>query len=133
VTRIDLPDGPVYSLTPSGLGIVGMWQEIDRAVDRFGRVDLTAVARMGMQQHLGVQDAVTQEALRQQAAWPVDDSIRDWAVSALSNAYARGALTKDQFDERTYGALTATSMGARRLAGRGIFVLPPLVTSPSPA
>jgi hypothetical protein len=125
VTRLDLAGTPVYQLTPKGLEVVGVAQGVESAVDERGHVDLGAAARMVMEQYQAAKDVAAEDAVREQSAWPADDATRDRVSAALNDAFARGALTKEQLDERTNRALTATTMGEVRGAGEGVIDLPP--------
>jgi hypothetical protein len=137
VTRLDLAGTPIYQLTPKGLEVVGVAQGVESAVDDHGHVDLGAAARMVMEQYQAAKHVATEEAVHDQASWPTDDATRDRVSEALDDAFARGALTKDQLDERTDRALTATTMGEVRAAGEGVIDLPPApptdVAAPRPA
>lgn len=124
-SRLDLPAGPSYSLTPKGLETVGIAQGVDAAVSPRGRVDLGAASRLVMEQYDAAREVATEDAERDQAGLAADDRARDQVTSALNDAYARGALTKDQLDERTGSALTATTMGELRAAAEGVLDLPP--------
>jgi hypothetical protein len=127
VTRLDLAGTPSYSLTPKGLQAVGVYQGVQGAVDGDGHVDLGAATRMVMEQYDAARDVVAGDALREQAGWPADDAARDRVSAALNDAFARGALTKEQLDDRTNRALTATTMGQLRAAGDGVLELPPVL------
>jgi hypothetical protein len=127
VIRHDLAEPAAYSLTAKGLEGLGIYQSVQGAVDGVGRVDLGAATRMLMEQYDAAREDATTNALRQQAGWPVADVSRDRVSAALNDAYARGALTKDQLDERTDRALSATSMGDLREAGEGVIELPPVL------
>jgi Domain of unknown function (DUF1707) len=124
VSRLDLAGTPVYQLTPKGLEVVGVAQGVESAVDDRGHVDLGAAARMVMEQYQAAKDVAAEDTVRDQAAWPADDATRDRVSAALNDAFARGALTKEQLDERTNRALTATTMGEVRAAGEGVIELP---------
>jgi hypothetical protein len=125
VSKLDLPAGPSYSLTPKGLEIVGLAQGVDAAVSPGGRVDLGAASRLVMQQYDAAREVAVENAERDQAGLVADDRARDQVTAALNDAYARGALTKDQLDERTGNALTATTLGELRAAAEGVVDLPP--------
>jgi hypothetical protein len=126
VTRLDLAGSPSYSLTPQGLEAVGVYQGVQAAVDDAGHVDFGAATRMVMTQYDAARDVAAEDALRDQAAWPVDDATRERVSAALNDAYARGALTKDQLDERTTRTLAASTMGELRAAADGVVELPPV-------
>ncbi|HEY3529392.1 MAG TPA: DUF1707 domain-containing protein [Nocardioides sp.] len=125
VTRLDLAGAPSYSLTATGLEAVGVYQGVQGAVDGAGHVDLGAATRMLMEQYAAARDVAADDALREQAGWPADDAARDRVSAALNDAYARGALTKEQLDDRTSRALAAATMGELRAAGEGVIELPP--------
>jgi hypothetical protein len=125
VTRLDLPEGDSYSLTSQGLHGVALTQGIDAAVSPRGHVDLGAATRLVAEQYDAARDVATEDAVRQQADWVPDDAARDRVTSALGDAFARGALTKEQLDDRTGRALTATTMGDLRAAAEGVLELPP--------
>jgi hypothetical protein len=127
VTRIDLAKMPVYSLTPKGLHTIGLYQGVQEAVDDDGHVDLGAATRMVMEQYDAARDVATDDAVREQAGWAADDATRDRVSSALNDAFARGALTRAQLDDRTNVALTASTMGELRAAGDGVIELPPVL------
>jgi hypothetical protein len=129
VRRLDLAGGPTYLLTPKGLEIVGVYQGVSGAVDGSGHVDLGAATRLVMQQYDAARDEAEADALREQAAWPVDDAARDRVTAALNDAYARGALTDEQLAARTDRALAATTMGDLRAAGDGVVQLPAVLPS----
>jgi hypothetical protein len=129
VTRQDLDATPAYTLTTKGLEAVGVYQGVQEAVDGVGRVDLGAATRMVMEQYEAAGEVAATNALREQAPWPVDDASRDRVLAALNDAYARGALTKDQLDDRTVRALSGTTMGDVRVAGEGVIELPPALPS----
>ena len=125
VTRNDLAGAATYSLTAKGLDAVGVYQGVQGAVDDVGHVDLGAATRMVMEEYGAAREVATSNALREQAGWLADDASRDRVSAALNDAYARGALTKDELDDRTSRALSATTMGALREAGEGVVELPP--------
>jgi hypothetical protein len=125
VTRIKLAKAPSYSLTPKGLHAVGVYQGVQDAVDDAGHVDLGAATRMLMEEYDAARDVATADAVREQADWPADDAMRDRVSSSLNDAFARGALTKEQLDDRTNRALTATTMGELRAVGEGVIEVPP--------
>lgn len=127
VTKIALAKAPAYSLTPKGLHAVGVYQGVQGAVDSAGHVDLGAAARMVMEEYDAARDVATEDAVREQAGWQVDDAARDRVTSALEDAYARGALTKEQLDDRTGRALGATTMGDLRAAADGVLEVPPVL------
>jgi hypothetical protein len=126
VARLDLAGHPSYSLTPKGLETVGMYQGVQSAVDEHGNVDFGAAARLVMEQYEAARDVATRDAVREQAGMAADDAARDRVCAALNDAFARGALTQEQLDERTNRALTATTMGQLRAAGDGVVDLPPV-------
>jgi hypothetical protein len=125
VMRHDLAAPSAYSLTAKGLEAVGVYQGVQGAVDAVGHVDLGAAARMMAQQYDAARDVAATDALREQAGWPVDDASRDRVSAALNDGYARGALSKEELDDRTSRALSATTMGDLRVAGEGVIELPP--------
>lgn len=127
VSRLDLAGTPVYQLTPKGLEVVGVAQGVESAVDDRGHVDLGAAARMVMEQYQAAKEVAVEDAVHDQATWPADDATRDRVSAALNDAFARGALTKEQLDERTNRVLTATTMGEVRAAGDGVIDLPPVL------
>jgi Domain of unknown function (DUF1707) len=129
VTRLDLGGTTSYSLTPKGLEAVAVYQGVQGAVDDAGHVDLEAASRMLMEQYGAARDVAAGDALRAQTGWPTDDATRDRVTSALNDAFAGGALTKDQLDDRTGRALTATTMGELRAASDGVVELPPVLPS----
>jgi hypothetical protein len=125
--RVELPGGAAYLPTPRGLQTAALRQEITDAVRPDGGLDLAALAEAAMEGWQGAQRAATEEALRAQASWPADDAARDRLTSGLADAYAAGALTKDELDARTGRALAATTMGELRSAGRDVVSLPPVL------
>ncbi|MGC4110569.1 MAG: DUF1707 domain-containing protein [Nocardioides sp.] len=129
VSRLDAPSGATYSLTPKGLEIVGLAQGVDAAVGAHGRVDVGAATRLVMEQYDAAREVATENAERDQADWAPGDSDRDRVTSALNDAYARGALTKEQLDDRTGRALAATTMGELRGAADGVLDLPPVLNT----
>jgi hypothetical protein len=130
-TRLDLPSGPSYTLTPRGLETVSMRQQIAQAVNVDGRVDFSAATQLVMDGYQAAREAAVEQALRDQADWLANDGVRDRVTSALNDAYARGALTQEELDTRTTAALSATTMGQLRAAAHGVLDLPPLLTQPT--
>lgn len=128
VATSDLSGAP-YSLTPEGLEAVGLYQGVQGAVDASGHVDYGAAARLVMEQYQASKEVATEEAVREQAAWTADDAARNRVSAALNDAYARGAITREQLDDRTGRALSATTMGELRKAGEGVIDLPPVLPS----
>lgn len=128
VSRLDLPEGGAsYTLTPRGLEIVGLAQGVDRAVGSRGTVDLGAATKLVMEQYGAARDVATEKAERDQAGWAPDDATRDHVTATLNDAYARGALTQEQLDERTSRALGATTMAELRGAADGVLEVPPVL------
>jgi hypothetical protein len=125
--RTDLGDGPSYSLTPKGLQTVALRQEVGQAVDASGRFDFAAATRLVMENWSAAEGVAADEAVREQAGWLADDAARDHVTLALNQAYAQGALTKDELDARTSRALAAPTMGELRTAGAGVVELPPVL------
>jgi hypothetical protein len=125
VSRLDLDGTATYSLTPRGLEAVGVYQGVQSAVDASGHVDLGAAARMVMQEYDAARQVAEDRAVRDQAGWPADDAVRERVSAALNDAYARGALSREQLDHRTSQALSATTMGDLRAAAEGVVELPP--------
>ncbi len=125
----DLAATPSYSLTAEGLEAVGLYQGVQGAVDDSGHVDYGAAARLVMEQYQASKDVATEEAVREQAAWAADDATRDRVSAALNDAYARGAITREQLDDRTGRVLSATTMGELRELGQGVIDLPPVLPS----
>jgi hypothetical protein len=125
--RIDLAGGPSYSLTPKGLQTVALRQELGQAVDASGNVDFAAATRLVMENWSAAKGVAADDAVREQAGWLADDAARDHVTSGLNQAYAQGALTKDELDTRTGQALAARTMGELRTAGAGVVELPPLL------
>ncbi len=128
VMRHDLAATPAYSLTAKGLEAVGVYQGVQGAVDGVGHVDLGAATRMLVEQYDAAGEVAARNAEREQASWPADDATRDRVLAALNDAYARGALTKDELDDRTGRALSSTMMGELRAAGDGVIELPPALS-----
>jgi hypothetical protein len=129
VTRHDLAATVAYSLTTKGLEGVGVYQGVQAAVDGVGHVDLGAATRLVMEQYDAAVDVAAMKAVGEQARWPVDDPSRERVLAALNDAYARGALTKDELDDRTGRALSGVTMGEVRAAGEGVIELPPALNS----
>jgi hypothetical protein len=127
VTRHDIAEAAAYSLTAKGLEAVGVYQGVQAAVDDVGHVDLAAATRLVMEQYDAAGEVAAANAVREQAPWPVDDSSRDRVLAALNDAYARGALSRDELDDRTGRALSATTMGDVRAAGEGVIDLHPVL------
>jgi hypothetical protein len=93
-------------LTEQGLHTVGLRQELAQVVDASGRVDFTEAARLVMQNWSAAAGASTDQALHE-VGWLADDAARDQVTAGLAQAYAQGALTREELDARTSKALIA--------------------------
>lgn len=132
VTRTDLPSGTSYSLTTSALPLIEQRRQLDAVLGPHGHIDPIELAELEVREASRRQLRQLRLAEAHQAGIPADDAWRDWAIKALSDAYAAGRITREELDRRVGLALQSPTMGALRAATGGVVRLPLVPGLPLP-